>query len=66
VENGKGAACGNSVTISETELKNRLCDELDMAEYDEQAVKDNIESITVSVDGFNFEIREHLENSLIL
>ena len=64
VENGRSAKCENSITIDDLELKKHLCSELEMLEYDEQRVADTIESIIVSENGFDINLKQQPECSI--
>lgn len=50
VEHGK-AYCRASVTVTDTAVKEFLCRELDIPAFDEQAVRNSVEFITVRHDG---------------
>ena len=47
VENGRNSNCSNFATINEMDLKNHIFNELGIAEYDEQELKNYLEAIVV-------------------
>lgn len=65
VEHGK-KICKNALSISEETIKEHLCTTLNMAEFDEEAIKSAIERILIQHDGsleidYKHEIRYNLE-----
>jgi hypothetical protein len=47
VENGKQSKCSNTLTVSDEEIKEIICKQLDMDFFDEDTVKDMIDTITL-------------------
>ena len=48
VENGKQAACANSLTVTDDEIKGIICEQLGLDVFDEAVVGANIEAIKIS------------------
>jgi len=47
VENGENAMCENLHTIADSDVKKLICKKLDIFEFNEKLVRDNIESIVI-------------------
>jgi len=62
VENGKRAACSNTATVSDEEIREIICEQLGLTVFDEAVVGNAIEAIEVSDGG----ILIHLKNSMAL
>ena len=48
VEEGKRSDCGNKNTITDTEIKQLVCEVLSLDKFDDQTVKEEIEQIRIS------------------
>lgn len=54
VENGKQATCQNLHTVTDTEIKQAICDYLDIDHFDEDTVKEEICRIEIGSDSIEF------------
>lgn len=50
VEKGKQSVCKYSLTITDMAIKKLICKELDLSEFDEQAVQNGISQILIASD----------------
>lgn len=57
VENGKQAKCSNTMTISDEKIKKAICDELDINFFDENAVRNMIDTISIGKEGLVFNMK---------
>lgn len=48
VENGKNSNCSNTHTVTDREIKNRLCEYLGLAKFDETAIKSTIDRVEIT------------------
>jgi len=58
VENGKKAVCTNLHTVSDIEIKQMICEKLDIQDFDEAAVKENIELVAIKKDSVDVCLKE--------
>ena len=57
VENGKRAACSNRVTASDDEIREMICERLNLESFDEAAVGDSVDMIGISGDGIVLRVK---------
>jgi hypothetical protein len=57
VENGKRASCTNDVTISEEDIKALICEQLGLADFDEDAVWEAVELVEIGADGVDVQMK---------
>lgn len=48
VEHGRNSSCNNTRTVTDQEIKNKLCEYLGLAEFDENTVKSNIDRVEIT------------------
>mgnify|MGYP002408997184 CR=1 FL=1 len=65
VENGKQSDCKSSPAIADIGIKTFICKELDLFEFDEQAVQNGISQISIASDG-QIDITRHFGINLQL
>jgi hypothetical protein len=57
VENGKRAVCSNSVTISDADIKALICEQLNLAFFDEEAVREAVEMVEIGNEGVTVQMK---------
>jgi len=60
VENGKRATCSNNATVTDEEIQEIICEQLELLVFDEEAIRDSIDFIEIS----NTEIAIHMKPSM--
>jgi hypothetical protein len=67
VENGKQSKCSNAMTVSDEEMKQAICEQLDMDFFDEDTVRDMIDIIAVDKEGIMLQMKPpQIRGSMIL
>ena len=67
VENGKQAICSNSITVSDEDVKKIICEQLNLGIFDEEVVRDLLDTVTISKDGISIQVKsDHSLGMLIL
>ena len=57
VENGKQAACSNIATVLDNEIREMICEWLNLEAFDEAAVGDEIEAIEINHEGIAVQMK---------
>ena len=61
VENGKRAVCSNMVTVSDDEIREMICERLNLEAFDETAVGDAIETVEISGERIVLQMKPSME-----
>lgn len=61
VENGKQAACSNTVAVSDEEIKAIICEQLNLGLFDEYTVREEIEAVEISGEGIAVQMKASME-----
>lgn len=61
VENGRRAACSNSIAIKDEEIKGIICAQMGLATFDEEAVREEIVAIEIAENEIEIQMKSSME-----